>query len=634
MRLEARLTIWLVALLGAAAAMTLFALQRLEAQAFEQRSTEAAKLIAGVTENSLQVSMLNNAPEDIRTAIHNVEEGDLIDSVTVYRRNGTPWVSSSVQPEVQWSRRDALLAAMNTDKTVTSGGQGAVSVFVPVQKKPECVGCHNEPSAVLGAVEVRMNVAPFEQQFSKNARASVLLAAIPLLLGLGLAVWTVRRTLLKPLAQIGDAAAELGAGNLSVRLPRFQGWELAEVSQTFNEMAGRLETQQADLSETVQRLRSDLEGMEELQGLLLSGAGLGEVLTRAVGDIGSALDATGVGIWRVGGSAPEAEWGQELPSRETVRTAEAGEVQSSAGPLRGLAEDREIAWVVAPVRRHQRTLGVIGVVWDPPRRMSQARRDLLGSLSSLIAVTMENAELLERLAEKEANLQGLLRKTLNAQEEERRRIARELHDETSQVLSALMMNADVLETHFEAQPEVDGSRTRVEAVKALAEQAATNIDRMMLDLRPALLDELGLIPALRWYCAQAEDLWGVAVEFQGERIERLPDHVEVAAFRIVQEAVSNVVRHAKASKAWVRLTVDERGLRIQVTDDGVGFDAVEASARARTGEAVGLMGMRERAELAGGSFSVESTPGHGTTVSALIPIPVPAPGAGREGVEA
>jgi signal transduction histidine kinase len=373
--------------------------------------------------------------------------------------------------------------------------------------------------------------------------------------------------------------------------------------------------------------------MEDLQGLLLSGSGLGEVLSRAVGNIGTALDATGVGIWRAGADNPEAEWGQELPSRETVRAAEDDGVLSSAGPLRGLAEDREIAWIVAPVRRRDRTLGVIGVVWDPPRRMAQARRDLLGSLSILMGITMENAELLERLAEKEASLQGLLRKTLSAQEEERRRIARELHDETSQVLSALMMNADLLETQLDSQPDADGSRNRVEAVKALAEQAATNIDRMMLDLRPALLDELGLIPALRWYCAQAGDLWGVEVEFQGERIERLPEHLEVAAFRIVQEAVSNVVRHAKAAKAWVRLSVGEGALRIQVADDGVGFDAVEASSRARTGEAVGLMGMRERAELAGGSFSVESTPGHGTTVSALIPVPAPAPSPGREGVD-
>jgi signal transduction histidine kinase len=144
---------------------------------------------------------------------------------------------------------------------------------------------------------------------------------------------------------------------------------------------------------------------------------------------------------------------------------------------------------------------------------------------------------------------------------------------------------------------------------------------MMLDLRPALLDELGLIAALRWYVAQVSDLWGLPIEFEGERLARLPEHVEVAAFRIVQEAVSNVVHHAQASKASVRVAALPNALRVEVTDDGVGFDVAEAGARTRTGESVGLMGMRERAELAGGSLNVESARGRGTTVWAEIPLP-------------
>ena len=625
MRLEFRMTIWLVVLLGASAAVTLFAMAKLEGQSVEQHLTDSATVLAQAAESSLEVSMLNDAPEDIRKAVQNMEEGETIDSVTVYRRNGTAWVSSSESPPAAYGqRRDALMSSMDQNRTVTSSGNGTLSVFTPVPKQPECVGCHTEETDVLGAVEVRIDEKPFAASFIQNAKASLILASIPLLFGIVITIVAIRRSLLRPLALVGQAASELGAGDLSVRLPEFQSWELQEVSTTFNDMAERLETEATDLRDSVEQLRSDLEGMEDIQTVMSSGAGMREILVRSAGNLGTALEASGVGIWRAGIEVPEAEWGAELPSAETVRQAEGDGAVTSEGVLDLLREDREIAWVVAPVRREERTLGVVGVVWDPPRELDQERRDLLLSVCGLVGIAMENADLLESLAQKEASLQGLLRKTLTVQEEERRRIARELHDETSQVLSALMMNIDLLESQIETPVALPGlSGERLEAVKALAEEAATNLDRMMLDLRPALLDELGLIPALRWYVAQVSDLWNVPTEFQGERLERLPEHIEVATFRIIQEAVSNVARHAKAAHAWVRLWVADHALHLQVSDDGIGFDVVEASARARTGEAVGLMGMRERAELVGGSFDVVSAAGRGTTVSAVLPIPVP-----------
>ncbi len=555
MRLEVRLTIWLAVLLGASAALTLLGMAKFESENLDRQSTETGRLIAQATENSLEVSMLNNAPDDIRQAVRNVQEGEQIDAVTVYRRNGSPWVSSTTASAAVGARRDALLSAMNTDRIVTSSGQGLLSVFVPVPKQAECVGCHAEESNVLGAVEVRVDERPFRQEFAQSAKASLFLAAIPLVLGLVLSVWAVRRSLLKPLAQVAGASEQLADGDLSVRLPPFSGWELSEVSTTFNEMASRLESQQEGLVDSVEQLRSDLEGMEEIQALLTAGTGLGEVLARSARNLGAALEANGVGIWRDGDEVPQTEWGEELPTREEVRVAaERGAVVTSRGDLSTVTADREVAWVVAPARRGERTLAVVGVVWDPPRPLEHPRRDLLMSLVGLVGIAVENAELLESLRQKEESLHGLMRKTLTAQEEERRRISRELHDETSQVVAALMMNIDLLESQIEAQlPTAGESRARVEAVKNLAEEAARNLDKMMLDLRPALLDELGLVPALRWYVAQASDLWSLPIEFEAERLERLPEHVEVAAFRIVQEAVSNVVRHAKASKAWVRL---------------------------------------------------------------------------------
>jgi signal transduction histidine kinase len=621
MRLEVRVTLWLAVLLGAATALTLMFMARFETQNLERQWTQAGEVLAVATESSLEVSMLHNAPDDIRQTVRNVEEGDLIDSVTVYRRNGSIWVTSNGQSAPFGQRRDALLTAMDRIDVLTSASDEKVSVFVPVEKQPECVGCHASDGPVLGAVEVRMDEGPFRTQITESARSSLFLAGIPLLLGLIASVWAVRRTLLKPLAQIGDAAARLGEGDLSVRVPEQQeSWELAEVATTFNDMAAQLELQAADLTGSVERLRAELEGMEEIEALLTSGAGLPELLARVAVHIGGAMDADGVGIWKGTTETASATWGTLLPDAEAVRLAHEEEVAlCSAGALDDAPEDVPLGWVIVPARRNDRTLALVGVAWDPPRPLDAPRRDLLATLVGLVAIAVENADLLERLRTKEESLQGLVRKTLTAQEEERRRISRELHDETSQVLSALMMNIDLLETQV---PSSEASAARIEAVKALAEEAARNLDKMLLDLRPALLDELGLMPALRWYVAQVSDLYSLDIGFVGGKIGRLPEHIEVAAFRIVQEAVGNAARHANATHVKVVVAAEGESLRVQVADDGVGFDVAEVSARAGTGESVGLMGMRERAELAGGTLEVVSQPGRGTTVTAELPLTV------------
>jgi len=611
--------LWMAVLLGAAAAIALAVMARLETQRIERQWIEAGQVVAETTEDSLEVGMLNNSPEDIRESVKNVEEGDLVESVTVYRRTGTPWVTSSPDLTLSESAKAALMSSMADNRTVDSSGEGTLSVFVPVPKSPECVGCHSEASDVLGAVEVRLDERPFQEDLVRSARTSLVFAGIPLLLGIVASVWAIRKSVLRPLADIGEAAEQLGEGDLSVRLPKYRGWELAEVSSTFNEMATQLEHQQRDLKETADELRSDLGSMEEIQSLLTSGAGLGDVLRRAASNVGAALDASGVAIWRIGAEGAAAVWGAPPQDPAVVERATSQDATvTSAGDLGSVPFENEIGWAVAPTRIGERVLAVVAVGWDPPTKLDQSERDMLASLAGLLGVAVRNAELLERLQQKEQVLEGLLRKTLTVQEEERRRLSRELHDETSQVLSALIMNIDLLESQA---PVDDASRARIGAVKALAEEAARNLDRMLFELRPALLDELGLMPALRWYVAQMSDLWSIPIDFEGAKLGRLPDHIELAAFRIVQEAVGNCARHARPSRVSVRVKLVDDVLHLEIEDDGIGFDALEVAARARTGEAVGLEGMRERAEIVRGTFRVDSVPGRGTRVAAELPLP-------------
>lgn len=619
MRLEARVLLWMAVLLGTAAAIALTVMARLVTGRLEEQWIETGEIVARTARDSLEVSMLNNAMDDIRRSVRNVEEGRLIEAVTVYRRAGTPWVTSNPQLELREAARAALMSAMEQNRTVSASGRGTLWVFVPVPKQPECVGCHVEDSDVLGAVEVRLDERPFQRELARSARTSLVVAGIPLFVGIVVSVWALRRSVLRPLADIGEAAERLGQGDLSVRLPRYRGRELAEVAATFNEMASRLERHASDLRTTTEELRAELEGMEEIQALLTSGAGLSEVLGRAASQVAVALGARGVAIWRPEGEGPEAVSGVRPPDGDLVhRVAAERGILTSAGPLAQVPEGEPVAHAYAPAYIGERCLAVVGLVWDPPTPLGAAERGLLGSLAGLIGVAVRNAELLERLQQKEQALQGLLRKTVTVQEEERRRLSRELHDETSQVLSALIMNVDLLGSQVPVEADV---RSRIAAVKSLAEEAARNLDRMLFELRPALLDELGLIPALRWYVAQMSEVYGFPIGFEGAKVGRLPGHIELAAFRIVQEAVSNAARHAKPSRVGVRVGLRENQLHLEVEDDGVGFDVMEVAARARTGEAVGLEGMRERAEIAGGTFRVDSVPGRGTRVVAEIPLP-------------
>lgn len=619
MRLEARVTLWLLVLLGAAAAVALLGIGWFQSKAVGRDAQETAKLLAQSTEASLEVGMLNNSPEDIQSVVSNVQTSPLIDQVAVYRGDGTAWVSADVGYTPSEEEQKALDETLSSGTTGISNVGDTLSIFIPVANKSACGRCHASDGDVLGAVGVTVDEAPLRHELSQGTRYSFLFSLAPLLLGLLAALWAVRRFVLRPLSIMGNAAEKLAAGDLSTRVPTLSGWEFDSVGTAMNEMAAKLERRAKNLSRTVEQLRFDLEGLEELQALIASGASLREVLHGTAEHLGATMAASGVSVWRVGEPGYDAEWGLGVPPVGEMDLAEGGAMVSSAGPLLELGEEVELSWVAVPAVRDDRTLAVVGVAWSPPRSLLRGERELLASLASLVAVAVENTLLLDRLKGQEESLEGLIRKTLHSQEEERRRVARELHDETSQVLHGVMMNIEFLETQAVASGNED-LVSRLEAVKALTEQAGKNLDKVMFDLRPALLDELGLVAALRWLLAQTREAFGVDIEFRPSEIGRMSEVVEMVAFRIVQEAVSNCVKHSQAQLTTVELRVSEDTLCVEVKDDGIGFDGAEAAVRARTGQAAGLLGMRERAELLGGRLVVSSVRGSGTTVLAEIPI--------------
>jgi signal transduction histidine kinase len=237
---------------------------------------------------------------------------------------------------------------------------------------------------------------------------------------------------------------------------------------------------------------------------------------------------------------------------------------------------------------------------------------------------MRNLEQLEQsqdgLRASQERYRSLSRRLLEQHEHERAALARELHDQLGQSLVAILINlqGDQGELSNPARARVPES---TQIIKKMIEQVRT----LAFELRPSILDEFGLVEALRNLMTRHGERAGVRASFTATPTDaRAPAEIETACFRIVQEALSNVARHARARHVEVTLTAQHVALEVTVRDDGVGFN-VE---RLRTG--LGLMGMRERAELVGGSLDIESVPGAGTTVRARFPLPSPKSVAGTD----
>jgi len=224
--------------------------------------------------------------------------------------------------------------------------------------------------------------------------------------------------------------------------------------------------------------------------------------------------------------------------------------------------------------------------------------------------------MLDRLTE---HRQMVAAQILRAMEEERKRIARELHDETSQSLTTILVSLDVIEKQLpdNCSEEVAG---RVRFTREIAQRTLDETRRLMFDLRPSVLDDLGLIPALRWFINQRVQPRGLQVEFQASGLDvRLPDELETALFRIVQEALTNTVKHAGAQRVSVSLSRQAGAIAAVVQDDGRGFHPVHLVSKDAKDRGLGLFGMQERAALVGGAVQMDSAPGKGTTVRVTVP---------------
>lgn len=236
-------------------------------------------------------------------------------------------------------------------------------------------------------------------------------------------------------------------------------------------------------------------------------------------------------------------------------------------------------------------------------------RDLLSGTFRGVTVRLEEMQLRQQLS----------LRIIKAQEEERLRVAREIHDGPAQSMANVVLRAEICEKLMEKEPEKVGDELK--SLKAMVKESLQEVRKIIFDLRPMVLDDLGIVPTLKRYIAELRKRTDLSIELVvlGGEDERLPGTLEVAVFRIVQEGLNNIIKHARARRAVVRLEILPSQVRINISDDGIGFETSKAMTDINR-DSFGLLGMKERVEILGGQMKVISAPGAGTDVIVTIPV--------------
>jgi signal transduction histidine kinase len=243
---------------------------------------------------------------------------------------------------------------------------------------------------------------------------------------------------------------------------------------------------------------------------------------------------------------------------------------------------------------------------------------LMLGMAQQLGLSIENALLYQEAQERESTLAELLHQVVGAQETERQRIARELHDDTGQSLTAIALGLRGVEAILPSNPAV--AIEQVKELKSFSTNALGELRRIISDLRPSQLDDLGLVAALQWYFQEFERRRAIHIDFivEGGR-SRLPAEYETVLFRIAQEALTNIAKHAQASQATVKLQVYPAQIDLSIEDNGQGFNPAEVL-RQDAPHGWGLLGIQERSSLLGGHYAIDSAPGRGTRIRVSIPL--------------
>lgn len=516
-----------------------------------------------------------------------------------------------------------------------------------------CHTCH-EPTAEVSRNDMLAFVPLSEMRWGVVIRQSeeealspvyalrqnlIIFGAILTVLGF-LFVAVTSRDIVGRIRVLTSASRKIAEGDLDSPVIPLGKDEVGKLAQTFDDMRLKLKNSHAELERRTRELSSLLsisEILTSLSGLVNLHTALGsaldktlEIMDLSVGGI-LLLDAEKQlltyqvqrGLHRkkippVSCRLGEGITGKAAQSGEVILVEDISIDQRAAYP--DTVNSRRLkSFISVPLPSQGGVLGVMNIASPGRRIFSPADIKLLGSIAAQISNAIDNAGLHREIQHKEEIRGELLREIFSIQEEERKRIARELHDETSQSLASLVANLEAMTGILPAGTEK--VRTRIKKTQDLSISILDEINKLIYELRPSLLDDLGLVAAARWLAENNLETVGIKVDFRTVGKEkRLPSQLETTLFRVIQEAVTNITRHAGAKNTSISLQFKRSMIRVSIKDDGKGFDVEEAITSRDRPRGLGLLGMKERVELAKGTLSLRSRAGYGTQISIEIPL--------------
>jgi PAS domain S-box-containing protein len=273
--------------------------------------------------------------------------------------------------------------------------------------------------------------------------------------------------------------------------------------------------------------------------------------------------------------------------------------------------------ISAPLLFQGKLIGSLNLRANTPGAFRAEHAEIVRHVADSLAIAIQNARLFDEVRAGRERLQVLSKRLIEAQETERRRVSRELHDEAGQSLTALKISLELMQADLLTESEK--SHQSLQEAVALANETMERIRLLAQGLRPPELDVVGLDPTLEDYCRDFAVHTRLPIDYAGTELPALPDEVTICFYRVLQEALTNVAKHAHANHVWVALRCNADTLSLAVEDDGQGFDAQTAVSVSRQPQSIGLLGMRERLELLGGRLEIKSQPGQGTRLVAYAP---------------
>ncbi|MEE8373311.1 MAG: GAF domain-containing protein, partial [Dehalococcoidia bacterium] len=473
---------------------------------------------------------------------------------------------------------------------------------------------------------------------TRELQMRLLILGAILLGSASLMMWILVQGLVRPIKILTAASERVASGDFEATIPIKRRDEIGQLGSAFNSMTRELARQRDELVSRTE----DLATLNSISTMVSQSLELEQVLANALQKVLEITRTQAGCVFLLGPTGNSLEMKSRINLPSVFDCKESGSPETPCACHQALrwgqtqlvddvsqcpvldedavAKNRINCFVSIPLKSTRRVLGVMNVASTGDRYFTESDFKLLDSIGYHVALAIDNSILYEEARQKEELRGQLLDSVISAQEEERKRIARELHDEYGQTLTGLIWSIESVENLASAeQPQL---KEKLKNVKSIASRGLEVMRRLTFDLRPLALDDLGLIAAIRAYAETQLAESGTSLDFKNEGLgKRLASSsVEIALFRIVQEAIRNIARHAEAQNVKIRLKASDSEVTAVIEDDGKGFDVSAVFRATSKTRSLGLLGIRERVALLSGSFDVSSEAGKGTRITVEIPL--------------